>query len=321
MKKVLATILIIILFIGCGNKKDIQSPSAKEYTSLKVTYTENSNSDSYIITAKRDILCLMTSYPDYIKDIEKNNNCIYIVMKSKEKILYDDKKKKSHDEKILNADIQDMMEQIYPLNTENKIMREDFDPGRARCYSFFKAIYGNSKSEIEKNLILVKTPFGRFNFNKNNNAALYFENALKEIGNISFKNKNIRRNVIPLSGTFNYRNIAGTNNLSAHSFGIAVDLSVNKNDYWKWASRQDGQKRLESYPKEIVSIFEKNNFIWGGKWGHFDIMHYEYRPEIIFKAKYFSEKIDNNLAWYGSIPLEMQGIRNYIEIIDRAFSN
>ncbi|WP_242948681.1 M15 family metallopeptidase [Caloramator quimbayensis] len=282
-----------------------------------MTSTEDLNSYAYITEAKRDILCLMMSYPDYIKDIEKNNNCIYIVMNSGEKILYDDKKKKSHDEKILNADIQDMMEQIYPLNTENKIMEKDFDPGRARCYSFFKAVYGNSKLQIEKNLTLVNTPFGSFNFNKNNSAAVNFKNVMIELSDLSLKNQSIRKNILPMSGTFNYRNIAGTNNLSAHSFGIAVDLSVNKNDYWKWTSRQNGEKRLESYPKEIVSIFEKNNFIWGGKWGHFDIMHYEYRPEIIFKSKYFGRKIDDDSAWYGSVPNHHEKIKNYIEMIDK----
>jgi D-alanyl-D-alanine carboxypeptidase len=34
-------------------------------------------------------------------------------------------------------------------------------------------------------------------------------------------------------------------------------------------------------PQEIVSIFEKHGFIWGGKWNHFDTMHFEYRPELL----------------------------------------
>jgi hypothetical protein len=29
-----------------------------------------------------------------------------------------------------------------------------------------------------------------------------------------------------------------------------------------------------------VEIFERHGFIWGGKWGHFDTMHFEYRPEF-----------------------------------------
>jgi hypothetical protein len=34
-------------------------------------------------------------------------------------------------------------------------------------------------------------------------------------------------------------------------------------------------------PEEIVAIFEKHGFIWGGKWYHFDTMHFEYRPELL----------------------------------------
>ena len=39
----------------------------------------------------------------------------------------------------------------------------------------------------------------------------------------------------------------------------------------------------DRYPQEIVEIFEKHGFIWGGKWSHFDLMHFEYRPELLQK--------------------------------------
>ena len=28
-------------------------------------------------------------------------------------------------------------------------------------------------------------------------------------------------------------------------------------------------------------IFERHGFIWGGKWHHYDTMHFEYRPELL----------------------------------------
>ena len=31
----------------------------------------------------------------------------------------------------------------------------------------------------------------------------------------------------------------------------------------------------------IVDVFERNGFIWGGKWYHYDTMHFEYRPELL----------------------------------------
>jgi hypothetical protein len=37
-------------------------------------------------------------------------------------------------------------------------------------------------------------------------------------------------------------------------------------------------------PSVVVEIFEKHGFVWGGKWYHFDNMHFEYRPEIIYSS-------------------------------------
>lgn len=34
---------------------------------------------------------------------------------------------------------------------------------------------------------------------------------------------------------------------------------------------------------EFLDIFEKYGFIWGGRWYHYDRMHFEYRPELFLK--------------------------------------
>ena len=53
--------------------------------------------------------------------------------------------------------------------------------------------------------------------------------------------------------------------------------------YWLWDS--GGSDAALPYrndtPPEIVEIFEKHGFIWGGRWFHYDTMHFEYRPELI----------------------------------------
>jgi hypothetical protein len=40
---------------------------------------------------------------------------------------------------------------------------------------------------------------------------------------------------------------------------------------------------LDDYPQAIVELFEKQGFIWGGTWSHFDLMHFEYCPELLQK--------------------------------------
>lgn len=254
------------------------------------------NNNDYDRNMKQDLLCLMMAYPKDIKDLYKDSQGkIYIVMSSGKKIIYDDKKDKSSNEKFSNGDLQDMMQQIYPLNTYGKLLEKDNNPGRVRVYSLLDEVYGPSREKIEHNL---KNTNANLQFNSQNGAREAFSNAIKEIVAASKSGKNIYSTVFPINGTYNYRLIAGTARLSPHSYGIAVDLKVDRKDYWKWASRESGQKRIDEYPKEVAQIFEKNNFIWGGKWGAFDIMHFEYRPEIIMKAKYFGDNNDKNKKWY-----------------------
>ena len=40
-----------------------------------------------------------------------------------------------------------------------------------------------------------------------------------------------------------------------------------------------------SPPQAVIDAFEKNGFVWGGKWSHFDNIHFEYAPEIISIAQ------------------------------------
>lgn len=283
---------------------------------------EKLEEQSYNITMKRDLLCLMMAYPEYITNIEKGKDKkVYVVMKSGKRILYDDKREKSFNEKLNNADLQDMLEQIYPLTNNGKLMPQNFDPGRIRVYPLFKEVYGNSKQQVEKNLANVKSGYGYSSFNRNNKASEALQSAMKEIVNITGRNKATYNYVFPTMGTFNYRLISGTNQLSVHSFGIAIDFSTSKWDYWKWANREQGQKRLDLYPKEIVEVMERHNFVWGGKWGHFDIMHYEYRPELVLKAKYFSSEPSGDKPWYDGVPCSDSSIKEYIRLIDRSIED
>ncbi|MBD3799833.1 MAG: M15 family metallopeptidase [Epsilonproteobacteria bacterium] len=68
-----------------------------------------------------------------------------------------------------------------------------------------------------------------------------------------------------------------------HSYGIAIDLAPNTTQYWKDEASSETAKigYKNTMPLSIVRIFEKHGFIWGGRWYHYDTMHFEYRPELL----------------------------------------
>ena len=77
--------------------------------------------------------------------------------------------------------------------------------------------------------------------------------------------------------------------MSAHSYGIAFDIAVDKSDYWLWKSKNNNELAKVKYanriPLKLVEIFQRHGFIWGGAWYHFDTMHFEFRPEILRYAE------------------------------------
>jgi len=91
--------------------------------------------------------------------------------------------------------------------------------------------------------------------------------------------------------SFQQKQVVGSTNTSYHSYGLAIDLVPKsyqgKQVYWKWSRVFDKKwheiplEKRWSPPQEIIDAFEDNGFIWGGKWSHFDTIHFEYRPEII----------------------------------------
>lgn len=306
-KKLLVTMLICLLVIGIWIIKD----------PLRNTALVDSDALTYEAVMKRDILCLMMAYPGYITGVEQGQDGkVYLVLKSGRRMLYDDQRVKSYGEKLANTDVQDMMEQIYPLEDIKELMPENFDPGRFRVYALLEEVYGASRKQVESNLVNVRAGYQFCLFNSSNKAADALQSVMWELVPLTRRNPHIQAAVFPMSGTFNYRYISGTGRLSSHSFGIAIDLARDKRDYWKWASRREGEKRLASYPREIVRIFEKHNFIWGGKWGHFDILHFEYRPELILKERYFAQKPQPGKPWHNGLGDQNPEIEKYIRLIE-----
>jgi hypothetical protein len=116
----------------------------------------------------------------------------------------------------------------------------------------------------------------------------------KKIRNLALTNKEINNFLkMPTVITgYNWREVRDNENRSSHSWGISVDIVPkrygSKQIYWKWTQDfyNDGWitypiKKRWMPPEEVISIFESEGFIWGGKWDIWDNMHFEYHPEIL----------------------------------------
>jgi hypothetical protein len=229
------------------------------------------------------------SIPKYAEKIIKlykdvigfENN--YLIFSNKTKLVFDDAKEKNISELLDNPDIEDMFHWKYSTTVE--IPKNQEDAGRIRNEAFFKELYGGTKEEVRKNLKTFvwcpKLVNQTILFNKKHGA---FE-ALKSISDELDLHPEWKKYITNIGGTYNWRNISGTNRLSAHSFGMTIDINTSQSNYWQWDCKCKNEEAKLTYknkiPMELVKIFEKNGFIWGGRWHHYDTMHFEYRPELL----------------------------------------
>ena len=140
-------------------------------------------------------------------------------------------------------------------------------------------MYGNSAAEVQKNLVRIDWFGQQLPVTKVNGA----DKQLRAICN-ELKNKPELKKYLLKASSFNWRQVRGANRMSAHSYGIAVDINVANSDYWLWKNpgkqETDSIKYANRIPMEIVRVFEKHGFIWGGRRYHYDTMHFEHRPEF-----------------------------------------
>ena len=232
-----------------------------------------------------DLEALITSYPGFCLGVELIQGKLYLILKNGQKIIYDDGLAKNFEEKLDKPDLKDMLAQLYRPGRSQEPFRSDYDPGRFRVNAFFKSVYGGSASEVKANLISVNFCGTRVMFNAQNGAAQALESVGRELAPLMAKRPQLRQYLFPLGGTFFWRDIAGTNRLSPHSWGIAIDLNPKHGPYWrgKKAVGSEVEKLRNNFPLEVIELFENHGFIWGGKWSHFDLMHFEYRPEMVRK--------------------------------------
>ena len=231
------------------------------------------------------VAALLTAYPDHLDRIDGND----LVWTDGTRMPIDDGRgPKAHEALLATADIKDMFLAPYPRGAMPASQLRKADPGRARNTAFFDKMYGRCKAGgVARHLVdVVWLPrkWGKpLKVTRINGVAEKLAAVSRELDALP---SSFDRYLYPSAGAYVCRPIAGTNRVSAHGHGIAIDLSTTTTDYWLWA--KDKAAADISYrnrlPMEIVEIFEKHGFIWGGKWYHYDTMHFEYRPELIGAA-------------------------------------
>jgi hypothetical protein len=190
---------------------------------------------------------------------------------------------KSFAELLAHASIVDQFRLPYPRGPLEKPPAVDADPGRFRNTAFFTKMYGDCrKGEVAPRLVplswLPKTWGRTIRITSVNGVEAQLRAVSTEIDALP---QNIKRAAYPIAGTYNCRTVADTGAPSPHGYGIAIDLNTAFSDYWFWRPHGGPIVYRNRIPAEIVAIFEKHGFIWGGKWYHFDTMHFEYRPELL----------------------------------------
>ena len=186
---------------------------------------------------------------------------------------------------LTHASVRDMFRIAYPTGSPLTAPAENFDPGRFRNKALFDAMYGDCrKGEVTRNLASVvwlpKHWGHQIEVTRVNGVA----DRLREIsGEIDALPDPIRRAAWPTAGTYACRGVADANQPSMHAYGAAVDLNLAVSNYWLWdgSKNSPGITWRNRMPKQIVDIFERHGFIWGGRWYHYDTMHFEYRPELL----------------------------------------
>ncbi len=201
---------------------------------------------------------------------------------------WDDAQTKTYDDRLASPDLQDTLAMPYPLGAIVAVNGVDDDPGRIRSDALFKSTFGGTSPAVQA--ALVPVDFVGQTVKIHTRAAASLTKVSTHLKQLVAQTPSLNAYVTgTLGGTFDWRPIANTNRLSAHSYGIAIDIVVAKSNYWEWekTTAADGGVSLtwkNQIPQAIVDAFEAEGWAWGGRWYHYDTMHFEYRPELFAAA-------------------------------------
>jgi hypothetical protein len=193
------------------------------------------------------------------------------------RIPYDDGRAKTFDEKLEAPDLEDMFSIRYRPGAIRPVVVPDDDPGRIRVESVFAAAYGATRAAVD----VVPVDFLGRALPVHRKRAEAFRAVAARLERLRAADPSLAPYLRRFAGTFVWRKIAGTDRQSAHSYGVSIDLDTSVSAYWRWQRPAAPLRWRNRIPQPIVDAFEAEGFIWGGRWFHYDTMHFEYRPELL----------------------------------------
>lgn len=224
---------------------------------------------------------LLAAYPDKLKAIDGQT----LIWRDGTRMPLDDGLPlKDAAAWVRSPDLKDMFRYPY-VGGEPARPTAGSDPGRARNAAFFSKMYGDCRGGgVSGKLVEVDWLPSRsrvkLKMTGENGVAQQLAKISTELDTLP---RSFTRYLLPPAGTYNCRVVAGTDQQSAHGYGIAIDIAVKPAHYWRWQQPDASGNPIwrNAIPIDIVRIFEHHGFIWGGRWAHYDTMHFEYRPELL----------------------------------------
>lgn len=231
----------------------------------------------------KDAQRLIAAYPEAAMRLIEEDGALYIGLAA-ERLLFSPAGgcPASDPEALTDQPLCAMFGQAYPMGPGGRYPAAGFEPGRVRNEALLKLLYGASSAEVEQQLAAVDFLGQERLFNRRQGAASALARVAARLEALSRENPSLLDYIHPTEETYFWRVILSSKRISAHSFGIAIDLNIQRGPYWQWMERDDPEvlDAQANYPQAIIDAFEAEGFIWGGKWHSYDFMHFEYRPEM-----------------------------------------
>ena len=221
---------------------------------------------------------LLRAYPDALAGFDGSD----LIWRDGTRMPVDDgRPDKSPEDQLRRGSILDQMRVAYPVAAT---LPPEQDPGRVRNRAFFTKMYGDCRAgevvpKLARVVWLPKTWGHAVSITSVNGVDRRLAEISRELDELPPADK---KYLYPVGGTYVCRTVADTGQTSMHGWGSAIDINPNRSEYWLWRrAGGHGPDYVNSIPQDIVTIFERHGFIWGGRWAHFDTMHFEYRPELL----------------------------------------